>query len=76
MFRDKKDGLVALTVKHHPFLQQKIQQLPALIQALFPTEKVTDESTMPGFDFCAVHMSQYNRYAENVWDLYYLTSEY
>jgi hypothetical protein len=67
IFRDLDKNLVALWATHaQKLLKEKIEALPALVHSLFPQELSEDDSKRVGFEFCAIHMSQYNRYAENV----------
>jgi hypothetical protein len=75
LLRDIEKELMCLWSTHgRTVLKEQIQLLPSLVNALFPLELFEDDSTRVGFEFCAVHMSQYNRYTESVSHFYFLSN--
>jgi hypothetical protein len=66
-FEDSGGQLIGLWVTHgSSILKKSLESLPLVIKALFPGEVFEDDSSRDGFKFCAVHMTQYNRYSEKV----------
>ncbi len=67
IIRDKEKHVIALQVTHgRSVLGKKFEMLTSLVDSLFPQELYGEDSRRIGFEFCAVHMSCYNRYAEQV----------
>jgi len=67
LFRDAHKQVIALRVTHcQSVLGKKLVSLTMLVDSLFPKELYGDDSRRIGFEFCAIHMSIYNRYAEQV----------
>jgi hypothetical protein len=64
---DAEGKLIALWVTHGAdVLGTTIDTLPSIVESLFPQELYKEDSRRKGFEFCALHMTVYARYGENV----------
>jgi len=72
MFEDTEGNPLVLSATHgRALLQQKFDVIFAEVDALFPGELYAVDSTLPGYNFLALHLGFYNKFSENVclpWD--------